>query len=325
MPFQKPYLSVDEQLELLIGRGLEVDDHDRALRLLRYVGYYRLAGYIYPFRIPLPEEQKFIASGAHARSNQITAGTSLADVDALRLFDADLRLMVLEALADIEIALGTGLANVIAEHDIYGHLKREFFDPRESSRHRKGNEKDQFARWLDRYQHMAFEARHEQYAVHHMQAYGAPYPIWIAVQFMDFGSVTRLINMLRDEHQRSLAKAFGIQGGTLLSAFGKNLNYMRNMAAHHNRLWNRTLTYSIRRFKAHQVTPALQYAATLEPRNKVYVSLATMAYLVRHIDPTTTWPERTRELIRDFPAAHGLSPETDMGFPESWQQLDLWN
>lgn len=325
MSFQKPHLSVDEQLELLISRGLEVHDRDRALRLLRYVGYYRLAGYVYPFRISLPEGQRFISSRAHARSNAIATGISLSDVDALRLFDTDLRIMVLEALADIEIALGSVLANVIAEHDIYGHLDRGFFDAREVSRRRTGSELDEFDRWLDRYQHMAYQARHEQYAIHHMQVYGPPYPIWIAVQFMDFGSVTRLITMLRDEHQRSLAKSFGIRGGSLLSAFGKNLNYLRNMAAHNNRLWNRTLTYSVRKFKPPQVEPVLQHAATHEPRDKIYVPLAIMAYLVRQIDPTTTWPERLRHLVRDFPTANGLSPESDIGFPGGWAQFDLWN
>lgn len=316
---------MDEQLELLIRRGLEVHDRARAIRLLRYVGYYRLAGYVYPFRIPLPEGQRFLSSQAHARSDAISAGTSLSDVDALRLFDANLRLMVLETLAEIEIALGSVLANVIAEHDIYGHLDRSFFDPRKASRSRKGSEQREFDRWLDRYEHMAYQARNEQYAVHHLQAYGPPYPIWIAVQFMDFGSVTRLITMLRDEHQRSLAKYFGIQGGSLLSAFGKNLNYVRNMAAHNNRLWNRTLTYSVRKFKPPQVEAPLRHAATHEPRDKAYMPLSIMAYLALHIDPTTTWPKRLRHLVRDFPSANGLSPEADMGFPEGWQQLDLWN
>ena len=51
MEYSKPWLSVDEQIDHLVERGLFVSDRDGAAHLLRTVGYYRLTGYLYPFRL----------------------------------------------------------------------------------------------------------------------------------------------------------------------------------------------------------------------------------------------------------------------------------
>lgn len=51
MSYDKPWKGYEEQLELLMNRGMEVDDREGALDWLRRVGYYRLSGYWYPLRI----------------------------------------------------------------------------------------------------------------------------------------------------------------------------------------------------------------------------------------------------------------------------------
>ncbi|WP_164860068.1 hypothetical protein [Actinomyces wuliandei] len=48
--YAKPWLSVDEQVDQLAGHGIEIKDRSQAASLLRAVGYYRLTGYLYPFR-----------------------------------------------------------------------------------------------------------------------------------------------------------------------------------------------------------------------------------------------------------------------------------
>jgi len=48
--YTKPWLSLEQQVEQLASSGVEVGDRDRAAALLKAVGYYRLSGYLYPFR-----------------------------------------------------------------------------------------------------------------------------------------------------------------------------------------------------------------------------------------------------------------------------------
>ena len=49
-PYTKPHLSLAQQLQLLVFRGMDVGDRARAERYLGQLGYYRLSGYWYPAR-----------------------------------------------------------------------------------------------------------------------------------------------------------------------------------------------------------------------------------------------------------------------------------
>ena len=48
--YAKPWLSVDEQIDRLAEHGVEIEDRNRAALVLQAIGYYRLTGYLYPFR-----------------------------------------------------------------------------------------------------------------------------------------------------------------------------------------------------------------------------------------------------------------------------------
>jgi len=54
-PFDKPALSVEQQLELLKQRGLQVVNDDRAMRFLEVVTLFRLSPYMGPFQETNPE------------------------------------------------------------------------------------------------------------------------------------------------------------------------------------------------------------------------------------------------------------------------------
>ena len=64
--------------------------------------------------------------------------------------------------------------------------------------------------------------------------------------------------------------------------------------------------------------------ARMEPRNKIYIHLAVLAYLVRNLDPCQNWPLTLRTLMKKFPDIPGISPENDMGFPTGWVNVPLW-
>jgi abortive infection bacteriophage resistance protein len=45
MKYQKPPLTFEQQLDLLMSRGLHINDKDFALACLRNISYYRLSAY----------------------------------------------------------------------------------------------------------------------------------------------------------------------------------------------------------------------------------------------------------------------------------------
>ena len=49
MQYTKPALTFEEQADLLLSRGL-LGDKDELVSILSRVNYYRLSGYLFPFR-----------------------------------------------------------------------------------------------------------------------------------------------------------------------------------------------------------------------------------------------------------------------------------
>lgn len=98
--YTKVALTIDEQIELLEGRGLDIPDTDRTARHLSNISYYRMSAYMVPFRKPNPDG---------SLSNDFTPGTTWNDINSLYRFDRKLRLLVFDAIERIEIALRTKL------------------------------------------------------------------------------------------------------------------------------------------------------------------------------------------------------------------------
>jgi len=116
--FNKPPFSISEHISQWISRGLLIPDLARAHRYLSVISYYRFSAYTLPFQVGDPEH--------HFR-----AGTTFEAVLDLYIFDRQLRLLILDAIERIEVALRARMTNVLAEnHGSYAYLKKDIFDTR---------------------------------------------------------------------------------------------------------------------------------------------------------------------------------------------------
>ncbi|GAA4402243.1 hypothetical protein GCM10023147_42620 [Tsukamurella soli] len=104
-----------------------------------------------------------------------------------------------------------------------------------------------------------------------------------------------------------------------------SLNYVRNVAAHHARLYNRKLQHAPARPKAGQV-PVLDHLRDEQTAKGVfgtYNALAVIAHLLRSIEAGTDWHRRLADLLRVFPTSHCLLVAS-ISVPENWESLELW-
>lgn len=112
--YTKPWLSVDAQTDKLISRGIEVGDRSEATKLLRAVGYYRLTGYLYPFR----RSERYESDDGRSRVrvlSEYVPGTSLAHAAKLIDFDRALRMLVMDGVERIEVSLRMEIGYVLGE------------------------------------------------------------------------------------------------------------------------------------------------------------------------------------------------------------------
>ena len=325
VPYPKPHATYDEQVAQLEGRGLEVGDPEAMKRLLAAIGYYRLTAYVYPFREMLPPEERCKQSPTHYRSETIQAGTTFEMVADLWRFDRHLRNAILDAVETVEVGLKSRIAYVLGRRDKFGHLHVDALDAAAANKTFWGtkrlNETNHEA-WIYEYDREIGRAR-EDYIKHNMHKYD-DLPVWIGLEPATFGQVVDLYKMLKKEDQQEIAVGLGIKNGRMLSDWLSALRYLRNEAAHHARMWNRVRHFKISQPKVAQVGPELEHLATHPVTPKIYSTLAVAAYLARQVDPTSNFHNTLKTRVRRFPRDTGFSPETDMGFPENWDSLDLW-
>ena len=132
MSYSKPWTSYEEQLDQLVSRGMQVGDRGLALDYLERIGYYRLSGYWFAFRERSGPIVLLGEGGTKPRKiktdtllfDQFKAGATFQNAVDLYVFDKQLRLLTMDALERIEIALRVDVSHVQGRLDKFSYLKQ---------------------------------------------------------------------------------------------------------------------------------------------------------------------------------------------------------
>lgn len=298
MKFAKPPLSIDDQVALLKRRGMVIDDEAQARHALAHVNYYRLRAYWLPF------EQPADAEAEHA----FRAGTRFATVLEHYAFDQRLKLLLLDAIERVEISLRTRWAHELAmRHGSHAYLIRRLFADRQRYGKCLKQLKDEVAR------------SHETFIRHYRETYSDPIlpPIWAVSEVLTLGQLSQWFDNLKYRVDRqAIAQAFGIDE-IVLRAFVHHLAVVRNLCAHHSRVWNRRFTIRMK-LPRHPAGAAASFNAAED--RKVYNTLLMLVLILRRVNSESTWKKRLLKLLDVMPQG-----TTDaMGFPKSWREFEVW-
>nr|WP_182263112.1 Abi family protein [Rhodococcus sp. UFZ-B548] len=114
--YGKPFKTIEEQRELLQSRGMTISDTTAAERWLHSIGYYRLSGYWYPHRI-----RNQPAGSTPVIEDHFTPGTSFEQILDLYEFDRKLKLLVLDAIERIEVAMRLRVGHTLGRRGAFAH------------------------------------------------------------------------------------------------------------------------------------------------------------------------------------------------------------
>lgn len=325
--YTKPWLSLEQQVERLASRGVDVGDRNHAAAVLKAVGYYRLTGYLYPFR----ESEQYVDDEGRPGTRVLggyRAGTRLDHAEVIIDFDRRLRMLVMDGVERIEVAVRMQLGYVLGRHSAFAHEDPSCFteafaevraDPESGEQVPSSH-----ARWLERAQERR-DKSDEQFVAHFREKYDDQMPVWALTELLELGQLSVLYRGLRQQDAEEIAFVFGVPTKKIMVSWLASLNYVRNVAAHHARLFNRKLQHAPARPKAGQV-PALDHLRDEQTAKGVfgtYNALAVIAHLLPSIEAGTDWHRRLAALLRGFPASHALSLAS-MGVPQGWESLDIW-
>lgn len=219
----KPSLSWEQQLALMVDRGLVVADEPACIAFLAANNYYRYSGYARYFQI-----------APHDGDDDFPPGTTFDEIRGIYEADEALRVALARPLACAELLLRTHVAYVIAQtHGPCGrYLEADFYTD-------VGTAQPTVEACL-----RDIERSRERHILH-FQAAGTPdfrdLPVWSAVEAYSFGTLSKCIE--RGAHG-GLADAVATSLGVAKAGFAyrvRALVYLRNRCAHHSRLWNHSV------------------------------------------------------------------------------------
>jgi abortive infection bacteriophage resistance protein len=68
-----------------------------------------------------------------------------------------------------------------------------------------------------------------------------PLPIWVSVELWEFGMLSTFYQGMSVVDKSVIAMKYGVPDWQVMQSWLRSLNFVRNVAAHHSRLWNKNL------------------------------------------------------------------------------------
>lgn len=308
MLYDKPWSSCEDMIVRLRARGLIIVDDEKATSYLSRIGYYRLSGYWYSFR-QLKEKE---------RIDQFIAGATFEQAVQLYVFDKKLRLLVMDALERIEIAFRVEIANLLGKKDPFAYRNPDLFHDKFVNARSGISHKS----WLTKQESLIHRSR-EKFIEHNKKKYGLSLPIWITCEVWDFGSLSILYGGMEEKDQDAIANKFGLSNGRVLATWLRSLNYIRNLCAHHSRLWNRNIVEIPRLPSKNEVPWVASFIKDQRLKSRPFLLLCITKHLMDSINPSSTWWSRLSNLmLTEMPDLREIGLDLkSMGVTENWTQL----
>jgi abortive infection bacteriophage resistance protein len=298
--YTKPALTYSQQIAHLRTNGMEIADEAQAEYWLRNVSYYRLSAYWLYFELP-----------KGTIGPRFKPGTSFETVTALYDFDRILRRLTMRGTEHVEVGLRgswayqmghLGNGHSYTDASLYSNRK-EFHDNLSKLTAETGRSR-------------------ETYIKHYRDAYDSPPlpPVWMAAEMMSFGQLSRWYSNIADRALRNrIAQPLGLPE-TVLVPFIRHVTDIRNICAHHGRLWNRGFLQPPRLAQNPQsLALSLDRGANQAPA-KLYNGLSMIAHVVRTVCPDSSWSTDIQDHIATLP----VNDLAAMGFPANWATLPIW-
>lgn len=285
----KSFKTYADQVCILKDRGMIIDDSQKAETILSTINYYRLSGYWYPFM-----------DKRHSYFNQ---KISFQDILGLYNYDMQLRMYLFNQLSKIEIAFRTLIGHELGKYDEQIYLKPDLLGNR-------ALDKTYYNQWKKRYDGALFRSK-EKFVKHHKEHYGGILPIWAAVELMDWGMLSHLYQMAPEKARIAMSEKCSLTSAQF-GSWLKSLNIVRNLAAHHARMYNRV----------YDIKPKLPQNEKWKPvennKNHIFGFMTMIEVLIS--DFNLEHDETMESILQAFPQNEAVRSRV-MGVPSNWKSI----
>lgn len=298
MKYEKAPISIADQICKLKERGLRFTDTKTAELILSSVSYYRLRAYTYPFQNNDDQNHRFVYD------------VSFENVFELYKFDHSLRVIIFNMLGVVEVAFRTQIIyNLALQYGSHWQLNPSLC-----------RNADKFSQHLSSLQTEIFRSS-ECFIDHYKQTYSEPEspPSWMSLEVASFGLLSKIFqNLEKCDAKNDITRYFGVRDVSIIENWMLCFSNLRNICAHHSRLWNRRLTAKPKLPKR-PLGCFAQTAYNAHP-NKIYPVLCCLLYIIDKIRPGHDYKNQIKLLVETCP----FGQLKEMGFPLNWTSDNFW-
>ena len=234
------------------------------------------------------------------------SGTTFEQAYTLYKFDSRLRKLIAGEMEKIEVSIRTQMAYTLSDEiDIYWFADSANF----VSATKHSGLISSLQSELDR--------TDDDQILRFKRMYSDVFPpAWMTMEVTSFGTLSMLYKLLKPSlTKRKIANYYGVSD-SVFESWLHSIVYVRNICAHHSRLWNKTLR--IQPLFPRKVGGTFISAPVRNDR--LYYVLCIIQYLLLKVNPNTTFPARLKALLAEFPNADVSA----MGFPKNWEKEAIW-
>ena len=211
-------------------------------------------------------------------SRQFKEGSTFEEAYNIYKFDAELRKMICSELEKIEVSIRTQLSLIMGNAaGIYWFENPTNF--RDTVHH------SYLLRKLSEELHRS----DDDAIVAFIQNYSNPFPpSWMTFEVSSFGTLSMMYRWLKaGQARRQVAKFYGLSD-SVMESWLHTIVYIRNICAHHSRLWNRRLSINAIIPRRTQ----LPFITIPSDTKKVFYVLSIILYFLQTVNPNNTFSKR---------------------------------
>lgn len=301
-------ISFKDQITLLQKRGMLFLDKDRAEKYFAYIGYHRLSSYWNAFYKNKETKEEFLEN------------IYFENILDLYIFDRKLRVLFFEASERIEVCLKVLFSDImsIQFNDCFWYKNKNIFRSEKDTYYIDCKE---YAETRD-YNWIATEINNNlskfkksnDALAKFINFDKTPIPSWTLVDLITFGNLSNLINLVKGEFSNDLYEKFDLPK-KILDNWLECIVNVRNICAHYGLLYRRSFSTTPISLSKSKKRP---YLIDFENcKMSFYAQFFIFSYFMLKISPTSSWTQRTLNLIKE----HLDNPLLDLnklGFPNNW-------
>lgn len=210
----KTFKTLDEQIDILVNKGLVVDHVEATKSILLRENYFFLSGYRHLFMDPI-DNKRYLE------------GTTFKELYSMFLFDRQIRNIIFKNILIVENNLKSILAYVMSKN--HGFKENNYLNPNNFVRDsRKNRQINDLIRKMKR--QISVNGKQHTATAHYIINYGY-IPLWVVVKVLSFGIVGELYTILQYQDQKEIADVFGVSIKNMVDYLPILANY-RNLCAH---------------------------------------------------------------------------------------------